>query len=287
MASPPRRMRPLNVGDVVSAGFSLLRANFKTYIGLSFRAALWYLLPIYGWARGLMILGQIGRLGFHEIIHQPETVPAALRKVEPRLWSFLGVAILVGIIQVAVNYAISAVGGALILPLGAIGAAGAAAAALSGLLIVIVQLVMFAAQTWFQARFWLYDIIIAMETDKESTSSISRSWELTNGSAMRVLFVLLVAYLVMAPILLLTLVPFLFVMPLLFANLSSTTGFDPAFGMVLLLAVLAFLVLAFFAFVISAPFFQAIKAVLYYDLRSRREGIDIQLGDRPQDQRGL
>ena len=29
------------------------------------------------------------------------------------------------------------------------------------------------------------------------------------------------------------------------------------------------------------PFWQTTKAVLYYDLRSRREGLDLQLRDRP------
>ena len=284
MASPFRQMRPLNVGDVVSAGISLLRTNFKAYIGLSFKAALWYLLPIYGWARGLMILAQIGRLGFREITHQPETVATALRKVEPRLWSFLGVAILVAIIQFAINYAISAVAGALMVPLAGIGAVGGTISALSGLLIIIVQLALFGVQTWFQARFWLYDMIIAMEPDTEATSSISRSWELTNGSAMRVLFVLLIAYLVMSPIFLLTLVPFLFTVPF-FAGVSPDVGFSPILGTALLLAFLAFLVLMFFALVLLTPFMQSIKAVVYYDLRSRREGIDIRLSDRTQNSR--
>jgi hypothetical protein len=32
--------------------------------------------------------------------------------------------------------------------------------------------------------------------------------------------------------------------------------------------------------VLVLPFWQSIKAVMYYDLRSRREGIDLQLRDR-------
>ncbi|HEY9889179.1 MAG TPA: hypothetical protein V6D02_12310 [Candidatus Obscuribacterales bacterium] len=279
----PRRMRPLNVGDVVSAGISLLKTNFKTYMGLSLKAALWYLVPVYGWARGLMIFAQIGRLGFQEIVHEPETVPASLRQVEPRMWSFLGVALLVGLIQFAVNYGISAVAGVLILPLTALGAAGAAAAALSGLLVVIIQLLLFTAQTWFQARFWLFDMIIAMETEADATSSISRSWELTNGTAMRVLCVLLVAYLVMSPLFVLAFVPFLFTIPF-WTGFDSELGFNPALGLALLLAFLAFMVLFFLAVVLSAPFFQSIKAVLYYDLRSRREGLDIRFRDRLGDQ---
>ena len=282
-SSSPRQLRPLNVGDVVSAGISLVRAHFKPYLGLSLKAALWYLVPVYGWAKGLMISAQIGRMGFHEIIRQPETVALSLRNVRPRMWSFLGVAMLVGLIQLALNYAISLVAGILLVPLAAIGAAGAAAAILSGVLIVVMQLVIFAAQTWIQARFWLYDMILAMETEREATESISRSWELTKGSATRVLLVLLVSYLVMAPLYFLSFVPFLFTIPF-FAGISTDATANPALGIALLLATLAFLVLFFFAVVLSAPFFQSLKAVLYYDLRNRREGLDLQFSDRPRDQ---
>ncbi|MEM1290415.1 MAG: DUF975 domain-containing protein [Cyanobacteria bacterium P01_H01_bin.162] len=283
MASPSsRQLRPLNVGDVVSAGISLVRAHFKTYLGLSLKAALWYLIPVYGWAKGLMIFAQIGRLGFHEVIRQPETVALSLRNVRPRMWSFLGVAMLVSLIQLALNYAISLVAGILLVPLAAIGAAGAAAGILSGVLIVAMQLMIFAGQTWIQARFWVYDMILAMETESEPTAAISRSWELTKGSATRVLLVLLVSYLVMAPLYLLSFVPFLFTIPF-FAGISTDATANEALGIALVLATLAFFFLFFFAVVLSAPFFQSLKAVLYYDLRNRREGLDLQFRDRPSD----
>jgi hypothetical protein len=281
-SSSSRPLRPFNVGDVVSAGISLLRNNFKTYIGLSFKAALWYLIPVYGWARGLMISAQIARLGFQELMRSPETLKASVRPLRPRMWSFLGVAILVGLIQGAINYAVSTVAGGMTVPLAAIGGIGAAAAALSTLLIVIVQLAAFAIQTWFQARFWLYDIIIAMETETDATASITRSWELSSGSAMRMLGVLLVAYLVMSPIFLLTMVPFIFTIPF-FIGVSPETAFNPALGIALALAVLAFVVLMFFAVVVSVPFFQAIKSVVYYDLRRRREGLGLRFSERPHD----
>ncbi|MBE7382598.1 MAG: DUF975 domain-containing protein [Leptolyngbya sp. SIO1E4] len=279
--SPSYRTRPLSTGNVVSAGISLLRTYFKTYLGLSAKAVLWYLIPFYGWARALMIFGQIGRLGFQEIIHQPETVNASLKKVEFRMWSFLGVAILVFIIQVAANYAISGVGTALILPFTAVGAGGDAVAILSGVLVVGVQLAMFAAQTWIQARFLLYDVIIAVETETDATAAITRSWELTQGSAFRVLLVLLVAYVVMAPLFVLALLPFLFTIPFFAATPADTP--DPALALALLLAFLVFAVLLMLGAVITVPFWQSIKAVLYYDLRSRREGIDIQLTHRIRD----
>lgn len=275
--NPPQSLRPLNVGNVVSAGLSLWRTHFKTYIGLSTKAVLWYLVPIYGWARCAMIVGQIGRLGFQEVIHQPETIRDALRKVEPRMWSFLGVAILVTLIQLALNYAISFAGSILLVPILAIGGAGESAAVLSAILSVIAQLAIFGVQMWIQARFWLYDIIIAVETDTDATSSISRSWELTSGSTSRVLVVLLITYLVMMPLFILSLVPFLFTLPF-FLN-APLEGANTTLISALLLAFLVFLVLILITGVITIPFWQSIKSVLYYDLRSRREGLDIQIRD--------
>lgn len=279
-------MRPLNVGDVVSAGVSLLRTNFGTFFGLSLKGALWFLVPVYGWARGIMIYAQIGRLGFQELMRQPETVPQALRAVEPRLWPFLGIALLVGLIQTAVSYAMSFAVGIIMLPISVIGGAGEAAAALSALLMVIAQIAVLGAQMWIQARLLLWDMILAMESDVESTAAITRSWELTKGSGVRVLFVLLVSYLVILPLYLLMFgIPILIAVPFFGSGLVEGEG-SAVLALGLLLAFFVFLILLFAVIVLASPFFQSIKAVLYYDLRSRREGLDIRFRDRPRDQRG-
>lgn len=276
---PPRRLRPLNVGNVVSAGISLFRAHFKAYLGLSVKGILWLFVPVYGWARGPMIFGQIGRLGFKEICHQPETVAEALQKVEPRLWSFLGVGILVGIIQFIAAQIIAVSGGLVIGGLAAIVGSGETASIMAGIVQVVGQLLIFMAQTWVQARFCLYQVVIAVETNKDATSSIGRSWELTQGNGARVMSILLVAYLVVSPLYILAFTPFLFTIPFLgdpFATEASMAAFFLAFLLALLVCIVV-LVLASF---LVTPFWQAIMSVLYYDLRSRREGFDIQLGDR-------
>jgi len=279
-------MRPLNVGDVVSAAISLFRTNFNTFLGLNLKAVLWFFVPVYGWARSLMIQSQIARLGFQELMRRPETVAASLQAVEPRLWPFLGIALLVWLIQLAVGYAASFAMGIVMLPISIIGTAGEAAAALSGLLMVIVQLVVLAAQMWIQARLYLWNIVLAMEPDVDSTTAITRSWELTKGNGVRVLFVLLVAYLVMLPLyVLMFAIPVLIAVPFFGSGLLEGEG-STAAVLGLLFAFLIFLLLAFLIGVLTAPFFQTIKSVLYYDLRSRREGLDIQFRDRPRDQRG-
>ncbi|MEL6765370.1 MAG: DUF975 domain-containing protein, partial [Cyanobacteria bacterium J06607_6] len=84
------------------------------------------------------------------------------------------------------------------------------------------------------------------------------------------------------PLYLLSFVPFLFTIPF-FAGISIDATANEALGIALVLATLAFFFLFFFAVVLSAPFFQSLKAVLYYDLRNRREGLDLQFRDRPSD----
>lgn len=276
--NPTGRMRPINVGNVVSAGISLYRNNFKTYSGLAIKAVLWYLVPVYGWARSLMILGQIGRLGFKEMMHEPEPVPEALRQVEPQMWNFLGVAILISIIQTIANLGISMVGAFISFPVNLIAGTSEIGLAISGLFQVILQLVMIAAQLWFQARFWLYDLFIAVETDIDSTQSISRSWKLTQGSSFRVQLVLVIAYLIMLPLILLSFTPFLLTIPY-FVNFSPDNP-DPMLFVVILLAFFLFLLLLLVTSVITMPFWQSVKAVLYYDVRSRREGLDLEIRDR-------
>jgi len=98
--------------------------------------------------------------------------------------------------------------------------------------------------------------------------------------------VLLVAYLVMLPLyVLMFAIPVLIAVPFFGSGLLEGEG-STAAVLGLLFAFLIFLLLAFLIGVLTAPFFQTIKSVLYYDLRSRREGLDIQFRDRPRDQRG-
>jgi hypothetical protein len=276
--NPTGRLRPINVGNVVSIGIRLYRTNFKTYSGIGLKAMLWSLVPVYGWARSLMLLGQIGRLGFQEMIREPEPVPVALRKVEPRMWAFLGITLLITLIQMGVSMGLSLAGMFISIPFFFLAALGDVGAALSTLLQLILQLAIFGAQIWVQARFWLYDLFIAVETETEAVQSISRSWQLTQRSSFRVQMVLIIAYLIVLPLYLLSFTPFLLTVPY-FVNFSPDNP-DPTLFLVILLAMFMVIGLVLAVSVVAIPFFQSVKAVLYYDCRSRREGLDLALRDR-------
>ncbi|EKQ68126.1 hypothetical protein OsccyDRAFT_2641 [Leptolyngbyaceae cyanobacterium JSC-12] len=132
---------PLSVGNVVSTGFQLYRANAKQYLGIALISVGWSLLPIlamiilaivavvvggatgepaagigffvlafvvvialavYCFAKSLANSALISRLAFLEISNQSEDFLAARRFVDSRKWSFLFTQILVGLIVAGV-----------------------------------------------------------------------------------------------------------------------------------------------------------------------------------------
>lgn len=281
-AIPPNRMRPLDIGSVVTAGFSLYRSHFKSYIGLSGQALLWSLVPVYGWAKSATIAAQIGRLGFQELIHQPESVATAREHVERRLWSFLGAGIIVGLLLFAVNFGLSVVGTIVLLPLSAVlSLLGDGFAIVSALLSWLLQLAILSGQIWVQGRLLVYDIAIALEPETDETGSLSRSWTLSQGSGFRIQGVLFITYLIMLPLFVLAMMPMIIVLSGLIATASDTS--DPWMifawvGLILLVTLVLLIVLG----IVIMPLMQSIKAVLYYDLRARREGFDLQVNPRDQ-----
>jgi hypothetical protein len=279
--SASARMRPLNIGNVVTAGISLYRTNFQTYLGISTKALLWWLVPVYGWAKGVMLFGQIGRLGFQELIRQPETTSESYQFVEPKMWSFFGMAFLTFILQGGINFAISILTLIALIPIGLI--AAVFGDVVGGIVALIgylgVQIAGVFAQIWFQSRLLIYDLAIAVEPDIDDADSIGRSWQLTKGSVLRIQGVLVVTYLIMAPLFILASIPIMATFPT-FVQVSESSTSDPALVGTIMLAFLFFMLLCLLASVVVMPLYQSIKAVLYYDLRSRREGVDLQLKDR-------
>lgn len=273
-------MRPLSVGNVVSSALVLYRSHFKLYLGLAFKSLLWSLIPIYGWAKASMISAQISRLAFGELINKPETAKSAENHLKPRMWSFLGAGILVGLILFAVNFGLSIVSNILQLSVTAILGNNNLLAVLLGLVIILIT---WTAQLWFQARYFIPELPIAIENIDASTT-ISRTWELTKGAGVRILLILLVAYLITAPLALITIIPLFFMLGYvvslgLQAGVGSSSVASDG-GATFLISLLSFIVLIILIGTLVMPFWQAIKAVIYYDLRSRREGMGLQVRDR-------
>jgi hypothetical protein len=266
-------IQPLSIGNVVSAAVRLYRSHLKTYLNLAAIAHLWIIVPIYGWAKYAAIAGLISRLAFGELVYQPESVSAATSHVNPRMWSFLRVAFQVGIFVMVIYIGLAIVGGILSALLGVVlgGILGTSGIlVITTLAIILTGLIIVLGTTWFYSRWIVAEVPLAVEENVNGGESVARSWELTKASVFRIQGVVLVAFVVTLPLVfVLNYIPSLFLLRL---EQGSTI-----YSIVYLISWIGSLI----GGVLVMPFWQALKAVLYFDLRSRREGLGLQLREPP------
>ncbi|MBD0310872.1 MAG: DUF975 domain-containing protein [Microcoleus sp. T1-bin1] len=262
---------PLSVGNVVSASLRIYRDHFKSYFGLALVASLWLIVPIYGSAKYSASLGLISRLAFGEVREKPETVSDARREVNPRMWSFFGAGILTSLIYIGVF-----LGGGIAM---AILAAGAGAIfgqndVIIAALLVVAVIAFLIIYIRIISRLLIVELPLAIENNIGASSAIARSWELTKGSVGRIQWIVFVGILVSLPI--------TFVVQILSGIFESVLKavFGAESGIFYLVYYLLILLLSFGSGVLVAPFWQAMKAIIYYDLRSRKEGLGLQMRDR-------
>ncbi|WNZ21980.1 MAG: hypothetical protein EDM05_59515 [Leptolyngbya sp. IPPAS B-1204] len=308
---------PLSVGNVVSAGLRLYSNHFKQYFGTALLATLWVILPIvvmafivgffavaqnYYALLGLIIpawivlllycIGKymagsaaISRLAFGELTSEPETTRDAKRFTNSRLWSFVWMSLLLGLLYFSVVIAayigIAIVFVAIFAALG-VNPFSAPQPNVSdpglligiGLLSILLILLVLGLLLWLAARFAVPEVALAVETEVGAIESLGRSWRLTQKNGWRIILILAVTFLITLPLVIL--------IQLLtnlvqggFAAVASDQTVDPAPFLLLISYAVSFL-----GNVFMLPLWQAIKAVIYYDLRSRREGFGLQLRDR-------
>ncbi|MFN6534792.1 MAG: hypothetical protein RM021_000275 [Nostoc sp. EkiNYC01] len=269
----PGHIQPLSVGNVVSAAVRLYRSHLNTYLNLAAIAHLWIIVPVYGWAKYAAISGLISRLAFGELVYQPESVQAARSHINPRLWSFLRVALQVGISLLIVYFGLAIVGGIFAGLVGVVlgGILGSSAVIIATTLAIIVTVgIVLLGLTWFYSRWIVAEVPLAVEENINGGESVARSWELTKASVFRIQGVVLVAFLVTLPIVFVfNYIPNLFLLKL-----------EPGSAMYSLVYFIS-LIGSLVGGVFIMPFWQALKAVLYFDLRSRREGLGLQLRQPP------
>ncbi|MBC6434145.1 DUF975 domain-containing protein [Nostoc sp. HG1] len=273
----PGQIQPLSVGNVVSAAVRLYRSHLKDYFLLALKAYVWVLLPVYGWAKFYALSALISRLAFGELVNQPESISSGQRYVNSRLWQFLVTMLLMLLIGIGIGLGVVVLFvlfGFLSAFVGLGQQGNPATYILIIIFTIVVSIVAIVAVFWLLTRFYLVDVPLAIEDNVNGVSTISRSWELTQGHVWRILFISFVAFLITIPAqialqIISTVIQVIF-LPLINEN---STIFSP----ILILLILG---LSFSTGAIILPFWQAIKAVIYYDMRSRREGLGLQLRDR-------
>lgn len=307
---------PLSVGNVVSAALRVYRDHFKSYLGISAIACLWVLIPflaliplgiilpfllagtgggdgnlgmliilllvavplwifllVYCVAKSLTNAALIARLVFGILNDKPETVTEVRSQLKPKTWIFWLTQLLLGIwlnivclpvdiLRQAVNTLVND-----------------SLTGLTILLVILVNLLYFCLYLWFYSRYFLPELPLALETNIPGPiKAIGRTWQLTKGFGWRILLIIAVAFLITLPVYILAGIP---VFAAIFSLAASAANNDfnfAAFGgfiLAVLMAIVIFIVLN----IAALPFWQAIKAVIYYDLRSRREGLGLELRD--------
>lgn len=269
----PDPTQPLSVGKVISTGIRLYRSHVQDYFFLALKAYLWVLVPVYGWAKFMALSSLISRLAFGELVNQPESIPSGQRFVNSRLWEFLVAGVLLFLVGVGLFLGIVIIFGILGLFWGLIFLDENSAAFLLLGLITLVGLVVLLACLWIIIRLYLVGAVLAIEENVDGVSAISRSWQLTQGYGWRLLLIYFVGFLITIPaqIMLQVMTSFL---QLVFSPLILDGS--------ALYALLYFVFLLAIIFSISAvilPFYETLTAVIYYDLRSHREGLGLKLRD--------
>jgi len=310
------------VGDVINAGFRLYGAHLKQYLGISLRASLWTLLPIlalipllplslgllapaaepspmlilgsllalplflvllvYGLAKSLTNAALITRLAFGELLGQPESATIAQRQVQPKVWNFLLVAVLLGLIFFGITIAALVVTGLFLgIPLGILVSMaggtieGNVLALIAFILIAFLLLLIFLiVGIWLLARLWFPEVPLAIEDRLSASASIGRCWHLTQNYAWRIALIISVAFCVTIPISLIVQVLTSILQQFILIFIAENSPFFAA------MTILLGNILSILSGIFTLPFWQAIKAVIYYDLRARKEGLDLRFRDR-------
>jgi hypothetical protein len=124
---------------------------------------------------------------------------------------------------------------------------------------------------WLFSRVSLAEFPIAIEDLSDATKAIARSWKLTQGYVLKLQLIFFVAFLISIPIsAALQIISYIVqLFPLLIFSADS--------GLYVLITVFSNLLLTIVGSALLVPFWQSIKAVIYYDLRSRREGMGLNL----------
>lgn len=311
-------LQPMTVGNVVNTGIRLYTSNLKPYLKVAAIATGWALIPwvvlapivlfyanvqryysflgllVPAWIVLLLICSSyyladsaaIARLAFTELTNQPEVPKQSRRYTQSRRWGFLLLGVLINLILLGIFAVMSVV--ALICTTAIFAVMGGpdflrnptSAALVNPTLIVLtflifigVILVSLLVYMWLGVRFSIADLSLAMEPGIGSTDGIGRSWELTGGNVWRLLLIFLVTFLITIPVQV--------VLQVVLGLVQEATTVVISEDSVSFVAVTYFVstILGLLSGILLLPLWQAIKAVIYYDLRSRREGLDLELRD--------
>lgn len=252
-----RLRQPLSIGNVIMAALRIYRDRFQTYYILAFKACLWSLIPIYGWAKFAAILGLISRLAFYEVSETPETVEDARKITEPKKWTFFLADILGSLIFGGITISSIIAFCILIFSLKSLFVNNPV---LLFLLILSGLIAGLLGYLHLISRLLLIKLPIALEQKNTAISTIKYSWKLTKRYANEILGIVFVAFLLTLPIAMAIYVFIgIFTMIFTFAITNSPV--------LELIANLILIGLNIASSALILPFWQTIQAIIYYHIK--------------------
>jgi hypothetical protein len=298
----------LTVGNVISASVTLYKSNFKRYFQVALRATAWAVAMVLVWtfiggilsevtnsvlvAVPLCLIGigvtlyclarystdraVIARLAYQELIDRPETVSVATQSLVPRAWGFLRLACLLGLyifLVAFIGYIFLAIGiGAYFGIIGVLGLISNPIAIGMGIIVSIGLVFLFFFTIVRYYSYWfIAELPLAVEASTSAGFSMRRSKDLSRNMVRRLMLIIAIALLITLPISVIGNAPStigqLMANPTLSPDVATQSQGN-------VLTVGGFF-LGMASELIVVPFWQAIKAVIYYDLRNRREGSDL------------
>ncbi len=276
-------VQPLSIGNVINVSIKLYRSHFKLYSKLSIIAHLWLLVPIYGWAKFSAICAIISRLTFSELLGQPESTNFVRSQVNRRMWQLLTASILVGLMLLAtiilsiILFFVAAVLLTVVIYTYLVFFAPQMinntdiSYGLGLFWAVLIYIFVPLAVSWVSSRLFIIELPLAIEAETNYINTIKCSWDLTKGFIKNIQGVMAIAFLLPLPIYILVWVSLISLIGFIMKFLTVPYEYDSIIAIGLLVVV------NLVCGAITMPFWQAIKAVLYYDFRRRREGLGWQL----------
>ncbi len=298
-------LQPLSVGNVVTTAFQLYKNRFKPYFLLALKAYFWLLVPVYGWAKFLAISALLSRLVYGELVNQPETITGGMMYVNSKLWQFLIASVLFTLIVLSVWLTLAIVSVVILTIVFLVIIGSVSSLQPSNIANTIIVAIAFSISTvgslLFLVRLFVLELPLAIEDNINATSTIRRSWKLSKNFESHTLLISLVAFLITLPLLAL----FEIICSLMFRfSFGNWIIANPLIALIALVDIirrifqlfldgsisqkqifnlLSWILSLCLGVVVGAmqlPFWQAIKAVVYYELRTRKEGLGLKLRDR-------
>lgn len=310
---PQQLPPPMSVGNLINVAIQIYRSRFRLYLGWAMRAALWLVAPFGVWtlmglftgitvslisdqpglqvllfvvlavmtivggfycfSRSLVCGATISRLSYQTLLQSSESVQSAYQFVRKRMRKFLSANITIyftfsivyggiGLIGLIILYALS----------NAIGFDLFVSQENPNLIVfgfALVSFLGYATLLFYFARSFVYDTILAVE-EKVSVQQLNDlSWKLTQGNALRIIAAILTTGVITAPGIAVAQT----VMNYIFLFDGVVLGFVSS-GYLGFLLISTILIFGLFVFL---PLWKILQSTVYYDLKARKEGIDLTL----------